>query len=112
MPIPDRLQMFIPGGEITPRPTGSNQATTEAHPPPVDQSTPEGLAPSHHLTSNGAPAPPSHSLLTPPNDAKFFDKDLMKQLAVPVGLGVVGLATMTAGIVGLIKNVHQNEQDN
>jgi hypothetical protein len=112
MPISDRLRMFqpVPGGVITPQPTGSNQATTEAHPPP-DQSTPEGMELSHHLTSNGAPAPPSHSSLTPPSDVNFFDERFMKHAVTAAG-GVAALTVMTASVMGIIEIIHQSQQDN
>jgi hypothetical protein len=107
MPMPEWLQMFRPVPErvITPQPTGSNQATTEAHPPP-DQSTPEGLAPSHHLTSDGPP--PSHSpppTVTPPDDANFFDKDAIR-FGIPSAVAVAAIF-LTASIVGLETKHHK-----
>ena len=60
----------------------------------------EGLAPSHHLTPDGSPTPPSSPPTeTPPDNVEFFNKDMMKKLKIVASVAVIG--TAIAGIVGL-----------
>jgi hypothetical protein len=77
--------------EIPPssQPTGSDRATTE----------PEGLAPSRHLTSDAPPpSPSSPPTETPPDNAEYFNKNMMKKIKIVAGVVIVGGLVM--GIAG------------
>ena len=56
----------------------------------------DGLAPSHNSISEGSP--PSPPSLTLPNNAKFFNKNVMKRLGIVAGVVIVG--GIIAGIMG------------
>ena len=95
---------------LPPQLTGSGPATTE----------PEGLTPSHHLASDPPPpslhlttdgSPPSPSsppTETPPDNAKFFNEDMVKGLKVLAGGGIIGGAI--GGIVSF-GIIHHNSKD-
>jgi len=62
-------------------------------------SMPEGLAPSHHLTSDGSPpSPSSPPTETPPDNAEFFNKNMMKKLKTVAGVAII--SGVIAGIAG------------
>jgi hypothetical protein len=60
---------------------------------------PEGLAQSHHLTSDESPrlsfSPPTE---TPPDNTEFLDKNVIKKFGIVAGVVIVG--GIIAGIVG------------
>ena len=74
---------------------------------PSHHSLTEGFAPS--LTSDGSPpSPSSPSTETPPDNAEFFNKNMMKKIKIVAGVIIVG--GTIAGIVGSqIK--HRDYQD-
>jgi hypothetical protein len=51
----------------------------------------EGLAPSHDLTSDVSPSSsPSPPTETPPDNAEFFNKNMMKKIGIVMGVAVIG----------------------
>jgi hypothetical protein len=69
----------------------------------------EALEPSYHFTPDESPpSPSSPPLVTPPNKAEFFNKNMMKKLKIVAGLAIVG--GTIAGIVGL-QTKHRKPRD-
>ena len=105
--------------ELAPLPHGphpSSLGTSEIlHPPPqltvLDPATtePEGLALSPHVAAGGwPPAPSSPPTETPPDNAEFFNKEMVKGVKILAGTIIVG--GIIGGIVGFeIK--HQKSKD-
>jgi hypothetical protein len=78
-------------------------------PEPISVPIPEGLAPLHHSTADvSTPSPPTE---TPPNNAEFFNKNVMKKVGIVAGAIIVG-GTLAAGIVTSQKHhQHRDCQD-
>jgi hypothetical protein len=75
-------------------------------------SMPEGLALSHDLTSDVLPpSSPSRPTETPPDNAEFFNKNMMKKIGIVVGVAVV--SGTIASIVGseIKHHEHRDCQD-
>ena len=75
----------------------------------MHNSMPEGLAPSHGLTSDVSPpsssSPPAEM---PPDNAEFFNKNMTKKIGIVVGVAVIG--STIAAIVGS-QNKHRKHHD-
>ena len=111
-----------PSQELAPPPHGphpSSSGTSESeipHPPPQltrlgpATTEPEGLTPSHHFASDPPPpSPSSPPTETPPDNAKFFNEDMVKGLKVLAGGGIIGGAI--GGIVGFGIIHHKSKDD-
>ena len=77
-------------------------------PVPLHNPTPES-APSHHSTSDGSPPSPSPPPETAPDNAGFFNKNVMKKVGIVAGTVIVGGA-LAAGILGS-HNKHHKHRD-
>jgi hypothetical protein len=79
-------------------------------PVPLRNPTPEGSAPSHHSISD--PPSPSSPPETPPDNAGFFKKNVMKKVGIVAGAVIVG-GTVAAGILGshIKHHKHRDCQD-
>jgi len=67
----------------------------------------EGLIPPNHLASDAPPLPSPPPTEKPPDNAKFFNKKMMKKIKIVAGIIAIGGAI--AGIVGSEIKKHHHE---